>query len=133
MSDADDTDRVVRRFVDAFNAHDLDALVSTLTRDVEVQTSRGVIEGRDEVQRWAERKPGGYLHQRLVLEDVSQHGAYAVATMRRQWAWREDGEVADDQKLYFVATLRDGLICRWQSFEDRDEALRAAGSSARGQ
>ncbi len=117
----------VQAFVDAFNAEDLDALDATLTRDVEIQSSRGLVEGREEAKRWATRKPSGELHQRLVLDDVTEHGAHAIATVRRQWLWPDAGEPADEQRLFYVATLRDGLICRWQPFEKRDEALRAAG------
>jgi hypothetical protein len=78
------------------------------------------------VRRWATRNPSGYLHQRLVLDDVVEDGAHVLATIRRQWFWRQSGQVADEQQLFYVATLRDGLICRWQPFEDRDEATRAA-------
>ncbi|HEX2468131.1 MAG TPA: nuclear transport factor 2 family protein [Solirubrobacterales bacterium] len=124
MSAAADT---VRAFADAFNSGDLDALTSTLTPDIEVQSSRGLVEGHDEVRRWAARNPSGYLHQRLVLDDVSEQGTHAVATIRRQWYWRHSGQVADEQELFYVATLRDGLICRWQPFENRDQALQAAG------
>jgi hypothetical protein len=122
-----DAAAVVRRFVDAFNAEDLDALVATLTGDVEIQSGRGLVSGREEVRRWARRMPSGDLHQRLVLDDVSEHGAHAVASMRRQWTW-PDGEIADEQALFYVATVRDGLICRWQPFDDRAEAFRAAGT-----
>jgi len=117
----------VRSFIDAFNAEDLDALAATLTGDIEIQASRGLVEGREEARRWATRKPTGELTQRLVLDDVVEHGAHGVATVRRQWLWRESGEVADEQELFYVATIRDGLICRWQPFSDRDEARRAAG------
>jgi hypothetical protein len=123
---ADPAAAVVRRYVEAFNAEDLDALVATLTPDVEIQSSRGLIEGREEVRRWATREPSGDLHQRLVLGDVSEHGAHAVASVRRQWRWPH-GEIADEQDLFCVATIRDGLICRWQPFDDRAQALRAAG------
>jgi ketosteroid isomerase-like protein len=116
----------VRSFVDAFNADDVDALVATLTPDIEIQSSRGLVEGHEEARRWATRKPSGWLKQRLVLDDVVQDGVHAVATVRRQWFWRHSGKVADEQRLHYVATLRDGLICRWQPFEDRDDALRAA-------
>ena len=117
---------VVRAFVDAFNAEDLDALLGSLTEDVEIQSGRGLVEGHDEVRRWVTRNPSGYLHQRLVLDDVVEDGAHVLATIRRQWFWRQSGQVADEQQLFYVATLRDGLICRWQPFEDRDEATRAA-------
>lgn len=117
----------VKVFIDAFNAEDLDALVATLTEDVEIQSSRGLVEGPEEARRWATRKPTGELTQRLVLEDVAEHGAHAIATVRREWLWREDGSLADEQHLFYVATMRDGLIARWAPFENRDEALRAAG------
>jgi hypothetical protein len=51
-----------------------------------------------------------------------------IADTRRQWYWREDeAETADEQEIYYVATIRDGLICRWAPFEDREDAVRAAG------
>jgi hypothetical protein len=116
----------IRAFVDAFNAEDLEALTATLTDDVEIQASRGLVEGHDEARRWATRNPRGYLRQRLVLDDVIEEGVHAVATIRRQWIWRHTGRVADEQQLFYVATLRDLLICRWQPFDDREDALRAA-------
>jgi nuclear transport factor 2 (NTF2) superfamily protein len=117
----------VRRFIDAFNAEDLDALAATLTDDVEIQASRGLVEGREEAREWATRNPTGDLHQRLLVDEISEHGAHAIAAVRRQWYWREDGETADEQELFYVATIRDGLICRWQPFEDRAEAELATG------
>jgi ketosteroid isomerase-like protein len=124
MSDAAD---VVREFVDAFNAEDLDRLIGTLTDDIEIQTSRGLVGGHQEARRWATRNPRGYLRQRLVLDDVAEHGVHAIATVHRQWFWRHSGHVADEQEVFYVATMRDGQICRWQPFENRADALRAAG------
>ncbi len=124
-------DEAVRAFIDAFNAEDLDALAATLTEDVEVQSSRGLLEGRGEVREWATRKPSGELTQKLILDDVAEHGAHAIATVRREWAWREDGTPADAERIFYVATMRDGLICRWQPFADRAEALQAAGAADR--
>jgi len=117
----------VRAFVEAFNAEDLDALVATLAEDVEIQASRGLVEGREEARRWATRAPTGELGQHLVLEGVTEHGVHAVATLRRQWRWREDDSVGDEQRIFYVATMRAGLIARWAPFEEREEALRAAG------
>ena len=124
MSDAGD---VVREFVDAFNAEDLDRLIGTLTDDIEIQTSRGLVQGHGEARRWATRNPSGYLHQRLMLDEVVENGVHAVATVHRQWFWRHSGQVADEQEVFYVATMRGELICRWQPFSDRADALRAAG------
>ena len=122
----------VRAFVDAFNAEDLDALVATLTEDVEIQGGRGLVEGRAEAREWATRRPSGELHQQLVLDRQEEHGAHVVADLRRQWVWIRKGEptaeVADEREVFYVATIRDGLIARWAPFERRSEALRAAGA-----
>jgi ketosteroid isomerase-like protein len=72
----------------------------------------------------------GDLQQRLVLEELREddHRAHVVAMVRRQWYWRaRPGEVAHEEELTIVSTIRDGRIARWQPFEDRAEALRAAG------
>jgi len=120
----------VRAYIDAFNAEDLDALTAVLTDDVEIQSQRGLIEGRDEARRWATRNPAGWLYQRLVLEDVDDRGSHAIARVRKQWAWRDESKPADEQEIFFVATIRDGLIARWAPFEDHDAAVRAAGISS---
>ena len=120
-------ERAVRAFVDAFNAGDLDALVATLTDDIEIQGSRGLMEGKAEARAWATRKPPAHLTQRLVLEGTTEHGAHVIATVRREWVWRESGEVGDTHRIFYVATMRGGLIARWAPFEDRAQALEAAG------
>jgi ketosteroid isomerase-like protein len=119
----------VREFVDAFNEEALDALVATLTEDVEIEGGKGPVKGREAAREWATRKPSGELTQRLVLEDVTEHGEHVIATLRRQWLWREDGEVADERRLFYIGTMRDGLIARWEPFSEREEALRAAGAT----
>jgi ketosteroid isomerase-like protein len=129
MSDEGDHRAVVRRFYEAFNDQDLDAFVATLHPEVELQTARGVREGRDEARAWATKLPHGGLDQRLVLEEVvgDADGARLVALYRKQWWWREDEEHAHEDAMGALFTFRDGLIARWQPFEDRDQALSVAG------
>jgi hypothetical protein len=122
-----------RTFIEAFNHEDLDALVAVLDPEVEIQTSRGIVIGHDEARRWATRIPTGELRQRLVLDWVRDEGRHVIVGARREWVWREDDRVADAQDLAIVATIGDdGRIARWQPFEDRTEALRAAGVPAGG-
>ena len=132
MSDGGDHRSVVRRFYEAFNEQDLDAFVDTLHPEVELQTARGLREGREEARGWATKNPQGGLEQRLVLEDVvgAPDGTHLVALYRKQWWWREDWEHAHEDEMGAVFTFREGLIARWQPFEDRDEALRLAGLRA---
>jgi limonene-1,2-epoxide hydrolase len=123
--------QAVRTFIQAFNDEDLDALVAVLDPEAEIQAARGIVIGRDEVRRWATRKTTGELHQRLVLDSIRDEGKHVVAFVRREWSWREVGDVADAQDLAIVATIgEDGLITRWQPFDDRSEALQAAGVGA---
>ncbi len=123
---------IVRAFVAAFNAEDLDGLAAACTPDVEVQTRRGIVIGHEELRRWATRSPHGDLLQRLALGELREdaHRRHVLARVRREWLWRESGEVADSEDLTVVATIRDGLIARWQPFEDPGEALAAAGMEA---
>ena len=120
---------VVRRFYQAFNDQDLDAFVATLHPEAELQTARGLREGREEARAWATKAPHGGLEQRLVLQEVvgEPDGTHLVALYRKQWWWREDEEHAHEDAMGAVFTFRDGLIARWQPFEDRDEALAVAG------
>ncbi|OLE37349.1 MAG: hypothetical protein AUG48_04710 [Actinobacteria bacterium 13_1_20CM_3_68_9] len=124
LSGADAT----RTFIQAFNDQDLDALVAVLDPEVEIQASRGVVIGHHEVRRWASRGVTGDLDQRLVLEAIREAGKHVIAFTRREWFWREGGDVADAQDLTIVATIgENGLITRWQPFDDRREALDAVG------
>jgi ketosteroid isomerase-like protein len=122
-----------RTFIEAFNDEDLEALVAVLDPEVEIQTSRGIVIGHDEARRWATRIPTGELHQRLVLDWIRDEGRHVIVGAKREWFWREDGKIADAQDLAIVATIGDdGRITRWQPFEDRGEALQAAGVPAGG-
>jgi hypothetical protein len=123
-----DPEAAITAFIAAFNAQDLDALDAVLSETIEIQGRRGLVRGRDEVRDWATRKPPGYLRQRLILDEVRADAHPPVALVRRQWFWHADDEVADEEELAVLVTIdEDGLICRWQPFDDRAAALAAAG------
>jgi ketosteroid isomerase-like protein len=118
---------LIRRFYESFNAEDLEGLVATLHPEVELVTARGPRYGHDGARVWASRVPGGELEQRVVLEGVREHGDRAVALIRRQWWWREEDGLAEEEELGAVFELRDGLIARVVTGEDRAAALASAG------
>jgi ketosteroid isomerase-like protein len=118
---------LVRGFYEAFNAGDLEALVTLLHEDAELLTARGPRYGRLAAREWANPSPQGKLEQRVVLEGVRVHGDTAVALIQRQWWWRDSGELADEEELGAVFELRDGLIGRIVTGIDRAAALAEAG------
>jgi hypothetical protein len=118
---------LIRRFYEAFNAEDLDALVATLHPGVELVTARGPRFGHEGARVWASREPGGELEQRVVLEGIREHGDRAVALIRRQWWWRGEDKLADEEELGALFEFRDGLIGRVVCSEDRAAALASAG------
>jgi hypothetical protein len=65
-----DPEAIVGAYVDAFNAENLEALVATLSADIEIASRRGPVVGRDAARRWARRHVSGGLRQRLVLDGV---------------------------------------------------------------
>ena len=50
-----------------------------------------------------------------------------MALIRRAWHWDEDGSHAGDDEMAWLFELRDHRVRSWRPFEDRAEALHAAG------
>jgi ketosteroid isomerase-like protein len=116
----------VTRFIDTFNRQDLDAFEAVLHPEVEISSGRGPRRGREEARTWATFKRGG-VQQKVVIEELRENGDAVVALTRRQWYWDGTDELASEEQMAHLFTLRDGLVARWQPFDDRAEALRAAG------
>lgn len=119
------TDRVdlARRFYDSFNDQDIDAFAATLHPDVELQTARGLRTGIEEARAWAIKVPTGELDQRIVVDELREVGEHVLALVRRQWWWKEGEDLASEDEVAAMFSFRDGLICRWQPFAERGEAL----------
>ena len=117
---------VARRFIDAFNAGDIDALVDTLDPDVRIHSMKGLRQGLDEARLWATKLPGG-VQQTIEAEELQEHGDDRVlALVVRHWRWHEDDEPAGHDELAWLFELRDGRIVSWRPFELRDEGIAAA-------
>ena len=115
----------VRRFIDAFNHHDLDAFAITLHPEVELHTGRGVRTGVDLARIWAKREPGG-IQQTILVDDLREDGDLVLALIARVWRWDDEEEGSEPARVELMAwlfELRDGLIVGWRPYDDRDEAL----------
>ena len=120
----------VREFIRAFNERDLDAFVAVLDPGVELHSMRGVRKGVEAARVWATREPGG-VQQTIELEQLYEDEAAgdgtAVALIRRRWNWAEDGSDAGLDAMAWLFELRGNRVVGWRPFEDREEAMRAAG------
>jgi limonene-1,2-epoxide hydrolase len=125
----------VREFIRAFNERDLDAFVAVLDPEVELHSMRGLRKGREAARLWATRPPGG-VQQTIELEQLYEDEAagdgLAVALICRRWRWDEDGSPAAVDEMAWAFELRANRILSWRPFEDRAEALRAAGFDPHG-
>jgi limonene-1,2-epoxide hydrolase len=120
-------DSPVREFVRAFNERDLDAFAAVLDPEVELHSMKGLKKGREEARLWATRKRGG-VQQTIELERLYEGDGRAVALIMRRWHWDDDeGEFAGEDEMAWVFEVRDDKIRSWRPFEDRAEAMRAAG------
>jgi ketosteroid isomerase-like protein len=124
----------VRRFVDAFNRRDFNAIVAETDPDVELhewptgpgaQVYRGhsgVLEG---VRGWFET----WEWMRIEIGDVSQIGDRVFFTLHQR-AKGKISQVEVEIESYNVHTFRDGKVVRIELFTEREPALAAAGLTA---
>jgi limonene-1,2-epoxide hydrolase len=117
---------VVRRFIDAFNAGDIDAFANTLDPEVEIHSIRGLGRGIGQARKWATRAPGG-VQQTIEIEELRADADQVLALIIRRWRWAEDGEPAGADEMAWLFTLRDARVLRWQPFDSRALGVSAAG------
>jgi ketosteroid isomerase-like protein len=111
-------------FVRAFNEGDLDAFNEVIHAGVEIHSNRGLREGRDAARAWATRAPGG-VQQTIAVSRTEESESEVLLTIERIWHWDEDGSHAATDEMAWLLGFREGLVCSWRPFEDRDEAARA--------
>ena len=125
---------LTRRNYERFNAGDLDAALEGLDPGIEWHTyivpgpGGAVYRGHAGVRElWAEAKRifGDF---RNVPEEIFDAGDKVVAFVRVEGVGAMSG-AAVQARIAHVMTFREDKVVKVQSFEDRDEALRAAGLS----
>ena len=117
----------VRRLLAAVTDRDMDAVAAELHPEIEAHGRRGPFRGVDEVVGWSKPNDAGYLSSRVELDELRQVGdRYVAADARRQWCWKESGEVATEDRFGALFEFRDGRIYRWrQDFGSIIDALEA--------
>jgi ketosteroid isomerase-like protein len=125
---------IVRRGYDAFNRGDVEGALADIHPEVEWHTyivpgpGGGIYHGHDGVRElWAEAKRifGDF---RNVPEEVLPAGEKVLAYVCVEGVGTRSG-AAVQARIAHVFTFREGRILTVRSYEDRDEARRAAGLS----
>ena len=123
----------VRRAVAALNERDIDGYLACCTEDVQLFTPtaplEGAYEGTSGIRRFLSDVQDAGPDFRLAVESLdSPAPELVVASLRATASGRTTGIDADLQ-ITNVYELDNGRIRRVRVFQDRDEALRAAGLS----
>jgi ketosteroid isomerase-like protein len=125
--------KVVHRFVEAWNRSDTDAMLALFDTDCEVVfppevPEPGPFHGHAELRQWAEGFLAAWESHRAEVVEVVESGDKVVAVLHLVGRGIGSGIEMDETDAH-VLTFRDGKITRWQSFNERSEALEAAGLS----
>lgn len=115
---------LVERYFAAFGAGDVDAALDCVHPEAiwhvdgdPAVVTVGIMQGRDGVRRWLERFPTGFRPLAFSVERVIGDGGDVIALGRfRHRVQPADAIVDSDYAIRF--TIRDGLIARYQIFED---------------
>src|SRR5918994_256517 len=123
---------VVREMNEALNLGDYAAALSALASDVEWNAPSGVSIG-EEVYRGHDAVRKGFAlwldaweMYRFEAAEILDHGDHVVVSGTQTGRGRGSG-VEIKLQTFNVFTLRNGKVVRMRNFDDRAEALEAAG------
>jgi uncharacterized protein (TIGR02246 family) len=123
---------IVRQFIEAWSAHDREAMTELLHPDAVFHSAvtnvvGETFRGRDEIvavfDRWEQEWSEIYWEVDEYI-DVDDH---RVVTLHRVFATGRSSGVQTVRELGGVLELRDGKVVSQWIYLDRDEALAAAG------
>lgn len=115
---------LIERYFAAFGAGDIEAALECIHPDAiwhvdgdPAVVTAGIIRGRDAVRHWLERFPTGFRPLSFSVDRLIAEDADVIALGRfRHRVQPTDAIVDSDYAIRF--TVRDGLIARYQIFED---------------
>jgi ketosteroid isomerase-like protein len=122
---------IVRRHIEAWNRRDLPTLLALWRSDAEIDWSRargplkGVYRGHREREAFWTEFWSTFEVVEVELSDFTETGPHVVALNTARMRGRYGIEVI--ARSAFVYTVEDGQITRLRMFQERAEALEAAG------
>jgi ketosteroid isomerase-like protein len=124
---------IVRRLYEALNRGDFDRMLEGVSPECEVDMSRalwGPYQGVHRIDRFRsllQEIIGMWESARWEVAQYTDLGEHIVAAVTGRFHGRDGVEVQAEMTWLF--TFRDGAIRRVTLYQERDEALEAAGSS----
>ena len=124
---------IVRALIDAFNRGDWETMFKDMAPSFEYDASRavgpwhGVYRGLDEMRRVVEEFAEPWESIRLEGHELIEAGEHVVVPWTMKGTGR--GGVAVEARTTWVWTIRNGSILRAVMYQERAEALEAAGLS----
>ena len=122
---------IVRRHLEAWNRRDKAAYVASFRPEAEIDWSRaralykGVYRGQERLEAFWDEFWSTFEDSQLEIHDLTEAGA-DVVVWNTAHMWGRDGiEVTARSALVF--TVENGGITRLRLFQERAEALEAAG------
>ncbi len=121
---------VVRAALEAWNRDDWDAILESATPDFELDMSRAMgpfrgVYGAGQVRRFWESFAANWESRRFEAHELIEAGEHVVVPVTLHTRGREGIEVS--ARITHLWTLRDGRLARMCMYQDREEALEAAG------
>jgi ketosteroid isomerase-like protein len=126
-----DNVELVRRSIDAFNRRDLEAASQYFDPESEVDWSRsrgmeaGVYRGDEAIRRFWSTFFDVFDEVTVIPEEFIEVGDRVVVPNRIRLRGRDGIEV--QARSASVATIRGGRIVEWTLYQEKAEALEAAG------
>jgi len=124
---------IIRAAWNAWLRGDLEALFRTFAPDVVWDTSHfhdwpeASYHGTEGVRRFLTEWLEVWDEYEVNVEEILAISDGRVLTLLRQRGRGRSSGAAMDLRMAQIATLRDGKVVRLENYEDRDEALEAAG------
>jgi ketosteroid isomerase-like protein len=123
---------IAKANIDAYNREDWDAWFKDLAPGFEADFSRALgpwrgVYGLDQIRRVAEEFRETWESARMEPHEFIEAGDLVVMHSTMRVKGRGGIEVAS--RAAFVATIRNGAIERISMYQERDDALEAAGLS----
>ncbi len=108
---------LAREVLGALSDGDVPLFSTMVHPEIEIRTARGVREGADEAEEWAQK---GYEHleRRYAIDELRVDGDDVLALVRTQYVWRDSGLVGDEEPTTIELAFRDGKLIRWAFRED---------------